>query len=268
MSNPKKQIRNIYGYCRVSTIEQSENGISIDTQKELISEFVKEKFNKEVNGWFADSGVSGTVPILERAQCRAMTDVMDEYDIIVATRMDRLSRSCKDLMATIPHFEECGVTFYLCEQFGDMPIVYPKEIAAKGLNSKYDMNALVNQIMLMVLSAVAEMEFENTKKKFAEGKISWAQRGYSIGGSAPFGYCFEEEKLKHGNRMKTRKKLVEVPEEQAVIKTIHQCKKRGLGVRRIAKQVANTHAGFENFSPNKVDKILNRKFQGLGSNLT
>ena len=57
MSNPKKQIRNIYGYCRVSTIEQSENGISIDTQKELISEFVKEKFNKEVNGWFADSGV-------------------------------------------------------------------------------------------------------------------------------------------------------------------------------------------------------------------
>ena len=226
MSNPKKQIRNIYGYCRVSTIEQSENGISIDTQKELISEFVKEKFNKEVNGWFADSGVSGTVPILEREQCRAMTDVMDEYDIIVATRMDRLSRSCKDLMATIPHFEECGVTFYLCEQFGDMPIVYPKEIAAKGLNSKYDMNALVNQIMLMVLSAVAEMEFE------------------------------------------TRKKLVEVPEEQAVIKTIHQCKKRGLGVRRIAKQVANTHAGFENFSPNKVDKILNRKFQGLGSNLT
>ena len=39
MSNPKKQIRNIYGYCRVSTTEQAENGISIDTQQELISEF-------------------------------------------------------------------------------------------------------------------------------------------------------------------------------------------------------------------------------------
>ena len=46
MSNPKKQIRNIYGYCRVSTTEQAENGISIDTQQELISEFVREKFNR------------------------------------------------------------------------------------------------------------------------------------------------------------------------------------------------------------------------------
>ena len=44
MSNPKKQIRNIYGYCRVSTTEQAENGISIDTQQELISEFVRDKF--------------------------------------------------------------------------------------------------------------------------------------------------------------------------------------------------------------------------------
>jgi putative DNA-invertase from lambdoid prophage Rac len=228
VSNPKKQIRNIYGYCRVSTTEQAENGISIDTQQELISEFVRDKFNRDVTEWFVDAGVSGTVPIMEREQCRAMTDVIDEYDIVIATRID-------------------------------------KEMAAKGLDSKYDMNSLVNQIMLMVLSAVAEMEFENTKKKFAEGKIAWAQRGYSIGGSAPFGFEFEEERLPQGNRMKTRKKLVEIPEEQAVIKTIQKCKQRGLGARRIAKQVANTHAGYEDFSPNKVVKILNRKFQGVAS---
>ena len=265
MSNPKKQIRNIYGYCRVSTTEQAENGISIDTQQELISEFVRDKFNRDVTEWFVDAGVSGTVPIMEREQCRAMTDVIDEYDIVIATRIDRLSRSCNDLLQTIPHLEESGVTLYLCEQFNDMPVVYPKEMAAKGLESKYDMNSLVNQIMLMVLSAVAEMEFENTKKKFAEGKIAWAQRGYSIGGSAPFGFEFEEERLPQGNRMKTRKKLVEIPEEQAVIKTIQACKKRGLGARRIAKQVANTHAGFESFTPNKVQKIIARKFQGITS---
>ena len=201
MSNPKKQIRNIYGYCRVSTTEQAENGISIDTQQELISEFVRDKFNRDVTEWFVDAGVSGTVPIMEREQCRAMTDVIDEYDIVIATRIDRLSRSCNDLLQTIPHLEECGVTLYLCEQFNDMPVVYPKE----------------------------------------------------------------EERLPQGNRMKTRKKLVEIPEEQAVIKTIQKCKQRGLGARRIAKQVANTHAGYEDFSPNKVVKILNRKFQGVAS---
>ena len=46
-----------------------------------------------------------------------------------------------------------------------MPVVYPKEMAAKGLESKYDMNSLVNEIMLMVLSAVAARECENNKKK-------------------------------------------------------------------------------------------------------
>ena len=52
MSNPRKQIRNIYGYCRVSTTEQAENGISIDTQQELISEFVRDKFNRDVTNLF------------------------------------------------------------------------------------------------------------------------------------------------------------------------------------------------------------------------
>ena len=41
MNPPNKQINNIYGYVRVSTTEQAMNGISLDTQKDLINEFVK-----------------------------------------------------------------------------------------------------------------------------------------------------------------------------------------------------------------------------------
>ena len=265
MSNPKTQIRNIYGYCRVSTVEQAENGISIETQQELISQFVLDKYNREVTEWFIDAGISGTVPIMERDRCRDMTDVIDEYDVIVATRLDRLSRSFNDLLQTIPHLEESGVTLYLCEQFNDMPVAYPKLTKPKGLDAKWDMSAYANQVFLTMLSMVAEIEHHNTKKKFAEGKIAWAQRGYSIGGSPPFGYDFEHEELPNGKRMKTRKKLVEIPEEQAVLKTIRLARKRGLGARKIARQVRNTHPGFETFSPTKVAKILNRKYQGVAS---
>ena len=63
---PIKQINNVYGYCRVSTQEQAQNGISLETQKDLIANFIKEKYNREVDEWFIDDGVSGTVPILER----------------------------------------------------------------------------------------------------------------------------------------------------------------------------------------------------------
>ena len=49
MISPNKQINNIYGYVRVSTTEQVINGISIDTQKDLINDFAMNKFGKEVD---------------------------------------------------------------------------------------------------------------------------------------------------------------------------------------------------------------------------
>ena len=263
MSGPIKQINNVFGYCRVSTVEQAQNGISLETQKNLISVFIKDKYNREVDEWFIDDGVSGTVPILERNRCREMTDVIDVHDVIVATRIDRLSRSAADMLKTIPFLEEAGVTLYLCEQFGDVPVVYPKSKKGNGLRSKFDMNEMVNKIMLMVLSAVSEIEYGSTVDKFKEGKIAWAERGYAIGGSVPFGYEGVEEKVKTGNRLKRRMKLVELPEEQAVLKTIRACRKRGLGIKRIAKQVSSTHEGYQDFHYSKVRKILNRKFQGL-----
>jgi len=59
--------------------------------------------------------VSGTIPITERPESREMTDIMDENDVVVSTRLDRLSRTTTDLLSTIPVFEQSGVTYYLCE---------------------------------------------------------------------------------------------------------------------------------------------------------
>jgi site-specific DNA recombinase len=229
----------IYGYCRVSTKEQSKSGVSIETQQSLISEFVKNKYNRPVDKWFIDDGVSGTVDILERPGSRAMTDVMDESDVIVCTRLDRLSRSTSDLLSMIPVLQETNITLFFCEQFGDMPIVYPKFADEKGLKSRFDMSDMANKIMLMVLSAVAEIEHANIKDRFGEGKVDWAARGFFIGGSVPFGYIAEPVKI--GN--KTRKRLVEHPEEQKVLKSIHRLRARGLAPNSIAKQINSLYKG-------------------------
>ena len=263
MNSPNKQINNVYGYVRVSTTEQAMNGISIDTQKELINNFVQDKFNREVDHFYVDAGVSGTVPINDREASRELTDSMDEYDIIVSTRLDRLSRSSTDLLQTIPIFEATGVTYYLCEQFGEVPIAYPKKKNKTSLHSKFDMNEMVNKIMVMVLSAVAEIEHGSTVDKFKEGKLAWAPKGYSIGGSAPFGYRKVEEKVRTGNRVKRRSKLVEIPAEQKVLEVIHKLRKRGLGARRIAKQINEHFEDYKDFPYWKVRNILARKVQGL-----
>jgi DNA invertase Pin-like site-specific DNA recombinase len=120
------------------------------------------------------------------------------------------------------------------------------------------MNSMANQIMLMVLSAVAEIEHATIKDRFAAGKLDWASRGYAIGGSAPYGFKHVEEK----RGSKTRKRLEEVPEEQDVLKSIYKLHKRGLGPRKIAKQVNSLH-NIPPMSHSKVQRILNRKFQGV-----
>ena len=99
MIKPNTQINNIYGYVRVSTYEQATNGCSLETQKKIISDFVQDKFGKKVDHFFVDAGESGTVSITERSGSREMTDTIDEHDIIITTRLDRLSRNSKDLPA-------------------------------------------------------------------------------------------------------------------------------------------------------------------------
>ena len=259
MINPTHEIRNIYGYVRVSTPEQAKNGISIETQKKLIENFVKDKWNRKVTEIFVDEGVSGKVDIVERPGSRALTDVIDEWDIVVCTRLDRFSRSTSDLLNVIPVLQETGISLYFCEQFGDMPIVYPRDEKRAGLRSKFDMNYMANQIMLMVLSAVAEIEHGTIKERFAEGKIDWAEKGYSIGGKTPYGFKKVEEY--HGSKRRVR--LEPVEDEQRVIRTIHRLADRNLGSHRIARQVRSLHANARNMSPTKVARILRRKEQGL-----
>ena len=254
---PLRVINNIYGYVRVSTQEQVKSGVSLRQQQDAISAFVKEKYNRKVTEFFIDDGVSGTKPILERDGSRELTNSIDRNDVVVATRLDRLSRNANDLLGIIPNLEEVGITLFFCEQFGEVPIVYPRPENAKGLQRRFDMNDMSNKIMLMVLSAVAEIEHATIADRFAEGKCDWASRGYFIGGSVPYGFRVVEET--HGN--KTRKFLEPIPEEQEIIKTIYALRARDKKEKAISKEVHALH-GVE-LSWQKIKKILNRKIQGM-----
>jgi hypothetical protein len=52
-------------------------------------------------------------------------------------------------------------------------------------------------------------------------------------------------------------------EEQEVLKHIWALREKGLGARKIATQIQNSHPGYEDFPYHKVHRILKRKFQGL-----
>ena len=259
MITPIKQINNIYGYIRVSSEQQVSDGSSLEEQKKTIEAFVQNKFNRPVDEFFVDAGVSGMKDLMDRPGSRGLTDTMDQHDVIVTTKLDRLARSFTEMVNMIPKLEDTGITLYFCEMFGETPVVLPKEKQETGLAAKMDMVRINNRQLVATLAQFAEFEREMIKTRLSGGKIVWAEKGYSIGGNAPFGYRKEYED--HGSRRHT--KLIPIAEEQAVLKTIYKCRQRGLGARKIAKQVSSLHKGYEDFPIHKVTKIINRKFQGL-----
>ena len=117
--------------------------------------------------------------------------------------------------------------------------------------------------MVMVLSATAEIEHGTIMDRLGDGKVDWAEKGYSIGGNGrPFGYEKVEERF---GATKIRTKLVPIPKEQEVIEFMKRARKRGLGYKKISAQVESRFPDFPDFPYHKVKRVLTRKFQAKAS---
>jgi DNA invertase Pin-like site-specific DNA recombinase len=77
----------IYGYARVST-----DGQSVDAQVKALRAAGAEKMFKET--------ASGAKP--DRARLRQALKEIDEGDVLMVTRLDRLARSTRDLLNIYP----------------------------------------------------------------------------------------------------------------------------------------------------------------------
>ena len=125
------------GYARVST-----EGQSLDVQLEqLIAAGCDKVFSEKVTG----TTTSG------RSQLAAALDYVREGDVLVVTRMDRLSRSLTDLRLTIDHLATMGVGFRALQQAG------------------IDTTRPEGKLMIAMLGAFAEFEADIRRERQLEG---------------------------------------------------------------------------------------------------
>ena len=111
--------------------------------------------------WFADEGVSGKVPALQRAQFRVLLERIRDGETLVVSKLDRLGRDAQDIGATIKMLGARGI-----------------EVIVLQLG-KLDLTSSAGKLMLTMLAAMAEMErdllIERTQagleRAKAEGKI-------------------------------------------------------------------------------------------------
>lgn len=137
-------------YMRVSTEEQAKDGFSIHAQKEKLTSYCKIN-DWEVFDYYIDDGISGK-NIKDRPEVsRLIEDVKDgKVNNILIYKLDRLTRSVKDLISLIELFDEHNCNF-------------------NSVTEKLDTSNAVGRMFIKIIGIFAEFERENLAERVSFG---------------------------------------------------------------------------------------------------
>lgn len=148
----------VFAYARVSTNDQTVENQKLEIQNAGFA--LAEEF------WFCDSGVSGSVPAMEREAFKNLVSKIRTGETLVVSKLDRLGRDSIDVLNTLALLKKLKVKV-VCLQLGTL-----------------DLNSAAGKLMLTMLSAVAEMErdmlIERTKAGQARAWNEGKQRGRPV----------------------------------------------------------------------------------------
>jgi DNA invertase Pin-like site-specific DNA recombinase len=160
----------VYGYCRVSSVHQVEEGVSLDEQQWQLQGRAFER------GWnftkvFIEQGVSGGIPLGDRPEGQALLACLKPGDVILATKLDRMFRSALDALTVIKSLQARKVSLWLLDLGGD--------VSGNG----------IAELMLTVLAAVAQFERHRIGERIRDAKRHQHEAGQFLGGRRPpFGW--------------------------------------------------------------------------------
>ncbi len=156
-------------YIRVSTQDQAQHGFSLDAQEESLVNYAK-ALGYEVLKIYKDEGKSAKnlnrpemINLLKDAEAR-------KFQAIFIYKLDRFSRSLKDLILTIDKLKEWGIDFV-------------------SLEDKIETASASGKLMFQIIGAFAEFErniigdrtkFGMERKAKEGGFIAKAPKGYKL----------------------------------------------------------------------------------------
>ena len=152
-------------YARVSTEEQGDSQLGLEAQKLALNNWCLPRFQIEMRCHLTDVASASTTerPGLERA---LLALKLGEYDTLVVTKLDRLSRSVAD-------FAE------LCER------AQTEGWAIIALDIGVDMTTATGKMVANILMSVAQWEREMIGQRTREALAAKKARGERAGGPEP-----------------------------------------------------------------------------------
>ncbi len=204
------------GYCRVSTAKQSEQGISLDAQVEKIRAMAV-VHGAELVDVVQDGGESAKT--LNRPGIQRVLKLVQERHVraVIVAKLDRLTRSVKDLCELLELFERRGV-------------------ALISVAESLDTGSASGRLVINIMAAVSQWEREAIGERTRDALRHKRSQGERTG-NIPFGY-----------RLAADGKHVEPdPPEQAVLAEIRLLRSGGATLRGIAatlnRQALTTRRG-------------------------
>jgi len=200
----------IYGYVRVSTV-LGEGNEPLPVQRRKLEGRAHE-LGKKLNQIFVERGISGSKPLEQRPQGKALLHAAKPRDTIIATKFDRVFGSASDALRVIENLQRRKISLYLLDLGGDCTV------------------GGITKAIVAILSAVGEGERSRTRERILEVVANRRKRGLPLGGvRPPFGF-----------KVDARGKLRPLRKEQSAIRLIKLLHLRGYSLREIAQRIVRS----------------------------
>ena len=197
------------GYVRVSTTQQAETGVSLDAQAEKIRAMAVVQ-DAELVDVITDAGASakdlnrdGLARVLALVERR-------QVDAVIVAKLDRLTRSVRDLGELLERFERRGVSLV-------------------SVAESLDTGTAAGRLVLNVMASVSQWEREVIGERTREALAHKKAQGQRVG-TVPFGYALADDGCT----------LIPCPDEQATLGLLRDCRAAGSSLRAIASEL-NRH---------------------------
>ncbi|WP_108672469.1 recombinase family protein [Peribacillus acanthi] len=229
--------RRVAIYARVSTVEQADEGYSIDEQVRILREWC-DRYGYEVYKEYVDRGISGKNIDGRPALKQLISDSNNKkFDIVIVWKINRLSRDILDTLRVVKNFKQNGITF-------------------KSYSENFETETHQGEMFFQMMAVLAEFERKQISENVKLGMIARAREGSWNGGQV-LGYDTVE--ISNENKKRKSTKLVINEKEAQTVRRIFQLYLDGNGYKSIANTVNHEgHRSKKNnhFSINAIRTIL------------
>jgi DNA invertase Pin-like site-specific DNA recombinase len=154
----------VYGYVRVSTERQADDGESLGTQRRVIEGYALMQ-GPSLDTVFVERGRFRIKAAGERPEGARLLDALRPGDVLITAKLDCMFRSALNALDVLGQLKERSVSLHMIDLGGD--------VTGNG----------ISKLVFTILSAVAEAK----RDRIRDVKADQRNRRRYLGGIVPFG---------------------------------------------------------------------------------